>query len=86
MAYEHNIQWVPHGWNTAVGLAADLHMAAAMPVARYVEFLTPSPYMDRIIKEPFKPDAEGMIRIPLDKPGWGIELDTDGMKEFGRTG
>ena len=41
MAYEHNIQWVPHGWNTAIGLAADLHLSAAMPVARYVEYLTP---------------------------------------------
>ena len=27
MAYEHNMQWVPHGWNTAIGLAADLHLA-----------------------------------------------------------
>ena len=35
MAYEHNIQWVPHGWNTAIGLAADLHLSAAMPVARF---------------------------------------------------
>ena len=43
MAYDHNIQWVPHGWNTAIGLAADLQLAAAMPVATYVEFLTPSP-------------------------------------------
>ena len=40
MAYDHNIQWVPHGWNTAIGLAADLHLSAAMPVARYVEYLT----------------------------------------------
>src|SRR5947199_4253257 len=35
MAYEHNIQLVPHGWNTAIGLAADLHLTAALPVARY---------------------------------------------------
>src|SRR3954469_9918246 len=34
MAYEHNVGWVPHGWNTAVGLAPDLHLSAAMPVAR----------------------------------------------------
>src|SRR5262249_6646639 len=27
MAYEHNIQWVPHGWNTAIGLAADLALS-----------------------------------------------------------
>ena len=59
MAYEHNILLVPHGWNTAIGLAADLHLTAAMPVARYVEYLTPSPYIDEIITEPFRPDAEG---------------------------
>ena len=23
-AYESNVRWVPHGWNTAVGLAADV--------------------------------------------------------------
>ncbi len=61
MAYEHNVLWVPHGWNTAIGLAADLHLAAAMPVARYVEYLTPSPYIDELITEPFKPDAEGFL-------------------------
>ena len=43
MAYEHNVQWVPHGWNTAIGLAADLQLSAAMPVAKYVEFLTHHP-------------------------------------------
>ena len=64
MAYEHNVQWVPHGWNTAIGLAADLHLSAAMPVARYVEYLTPSPYLDELITEPFRPDAEGYLTHP----------------------
>jgi hypothetical protein len=58
MAYEHNVQWVPHGWNTASGLAADPHLAAAIPLARYVEYLTPSPYLEEIITEPFRVDAE----------------------------
>src|SRR5499425_1707157 len=70
MAYEHNILLVPHGWNTALGLAADLHLTAALPVARYVEYLTPSPYLDELIAEPFRPDAEGFLTIP-DKPGLG---------------
>jgi L-alanine-DL-glutamate epimerase-like enolase superfamily enzyme len=83
MAYEHNIQWVPHGWNTAIGLAADLHLAAAMPVARYVEFLTPSPYMDELVKVPFRPDAEGFLNIP-DAPGLGIELNREALKKFGK--
>ncbi len=82
MAYEHNIQWVPHGWNTAIGLAADLQLAAAMPVATYVEYLTPSPYIEEIITEPFKVDAEGYLPIP-DKPGLGIELNREALKRFG---
>jgi L-alanine-DL-glutamate epimerase-like enolase superfamily enzyme len=81
MAYEHNVRWVPHGWNTAIGLAADLQHAGAMPVASYVEFLTPSPYIDRLIAEPFRPDAEGYLPI-LDRPGLGVELNRDALKEF----
>ena len=82
MAYEHNVQWVPHGWNTAIGLAADLHLTAALPVARYVEYLTPSPYLEEIITEPFKVDAEGCLPIP-DRPGLGIELNREALKRFG---
>jgi L-alanine-DL-glutamate epimerase-like enolase superfamily enzyme len=82
MAYEHNILWVPHGWNTAIGLAADLHLAAAVPVARYVEYLTPSPYIEEIIIAPFKLDAEGYLPIP-DRPGLGIELNREALKRFG---
>lgn len=81
MAYEHNIQLVPHGWNTALGLATDLHLTAALPVARYVEFLTPSPYIDRLITTPLRPDAEGYLHLPTG-PGLGIALDGDALKEF----
>ncbi len=82
MANEHNILLVPHGWNTAVGLAADLHLTAALPVARYVEFLTPSPYLDELITEPFRPDADGLLRVPT-APGLGIQLNSEAMKQLG---
>jgi D-galactarolactone cycloisomerase len=82
MAYEHNVLYVPHGWNTAVGLAADLQLVAAMPVARYVEYLTPSPYMDELITAPFRPDAEGYLQIPT-TPGLGVELNREALKRFG---
>ncbi len=81
MAHEHNIQFVPHGWNTALGLAADLHLTAALPVARYVEFLTPSPYVDRLVTTPFRPDAEGFLHLPAG-PGLGVELDRAALAEF----
>jgi L-alanine-DL-glutamate epimerase-like enolase superfamily enzyme len=82
MAYDHNVLWVPHGWNTAIGLAADLHLSAAVPVARYVEYLTPCVYLDELITEPFYPDAEGFLNIP-DRPGLGIELNRDALKKYG---
>ena len=80
-AHENGILMVSHGWNTAVGLAADLHLAAAMPVARWVEYITPSPYIEDIIAEPFELDAEGMLRIPT-TPGLGIQLDSDAVNRL----
>src|SRR5207244_11393515 len=70
LAYDHNVQVVPHGWNTAVGLAADLQFSAAIPVARYVEYLTPSPYIDELTTEPFRLDDQGLLTIPS-QPGLG---------------
>ncbi|HZW34080.1 MAG TPA: mandelate racemase/muconate lactonizing enzyme family protein [Isosphaeraceae bacterium] len=81
LAYDHNIQVVPHGWNTAVGLAADLQFSAALPVARFVEYLTPSPYIDELTTEPFRLDDHGLLTIPS-KPGLGIEIDPDKLKRF----
>lgn len=81
MAYDNNVQLVSHGWNTAVGLAADLQLAASLPVARYVEYLTPAPYIDNILVRPFELDSEGYLQIP-DQPGLGIELDRDAMTRY----
>jgi L-alanine-DL-glutamate epimerase-like enolase superfamily enzyme len=81
MCNDHNVLWVPHGWNTAVGLAADLALAAAVPVARWVEYITPSPYIEDIVATPFKLDENGLLDIPTG-PGLGIEIDPDGLAKF----
>jgi D-galactarolactone cycloisomerase len=81
LAYDHNIQVVSHGWNTVVGLAADLQLAAAIPVARYVEYLTPCAYIEELTVEPFVLDDEGFLEIPT-RPGLGIELDHDKLSRF----
>ena len=65
---------VSHGWNTAVGVAADLHLAAAIPVARYVEYLTPAPYIEQIVTKRFQIDREGYLQIPS-----GPGLESTGM-------
>jgi L-alanine-DL-glutamate epimerase-like enolase superfamily enzyme len=81
LAFDHNVQVVPHGWNTAIGLAADLQFSAAIPVARYVEYLTPSAYIDEITTEPFELDDDGLLAIPV-RPGLGVEIDHDKLKRF----
>lgn len=81
MAYDHGIQLVPHGWNTAVGLAADLALVAALPVATYVEYITPSPYIEKILVKPFQLDQDGMLEIPTG-PGLGIELDEEAVRKM----
>ena len=79
-AYDHSILFVPHGWNTAVGLAADLHLAAAVPTARWVEYLTPAPYIEDLVEEPFTLDEEGFLSIP-EGPGLGIRWNPDGIEK-----
>src|SRR5262245_58660907 len=82
MAYDHNIVLVHHSWTTALGLAADLHLTAALPVAHYVEFITPSPYVDELITKPFRPDVDGFLHVP-DSPGLGVQLDPDALQRYG---
>jgi L-alanine-DL-glutamate epimerase-like enolase superfamily enzyme len=84
-AYDHNILLVTHGWNTAIGLAADLHLAAANPTARWVEYITPSPYIEEIITTPFALDNDGLLAIPQDS-GLGIELDREKLRRFTGSG
>jgi len=83
MAYDHGVLLVPHGWNTAVGVAADLALSAAMPVARWVEFQTGVPYIEELLATPFALDADGMLPVPTG-PGLGIELDREAVARFGK--
>ena len=81
MAADNNVLFVPHGWNTAVGLAADLQLVSAFPQTRWVEYLTGSPYIDALVAEPWRLDQDGMLPIP-DAPGLGIRLDPDAVERY----
>ncbi|MSR84632.1 MAG: mandelate racemase/muconate lactonizing enzyme family protein [Candidatus Latescibacteria bacterium] len=82
-AYDHSILFVPHGWNTAVGLAADLQLVAAVPTARWVEYITPAPYIEDLVLDPFNLDAEGLLSIP-DAPGLGVRWNPEGIEKHSR--
>ena len=83
MAEDHGVKFVPHGWNTAVGLAADLHLASAFSGTDLVEYLTGSPFIDEITAGGWRLDADGMLAIPSG-PGLGIELDRDAVARYTR--
>ena len=81
MANAFGIRYIGHGWNTAVGLAADLQLAAAIPSADLVEYIGGSPYIDELTVGGWTLDADGMLAIPA-APGLGIALDRDALRRM----
>jgi L-alanine-DL-glutamate epimerase-like enolase superfamily enzyme len=80
-AQENGVRMIPHGWNTAVGLAADLQLASALPGTDLVEYKTGSPYIDEVAAGGWSLDEDGMLPIP-DAPGLGLELDPDALAKY----
>jgi len=74
-ASQNHIKLIPHGWNTAVGLAADLQLQATMADDKFcmVEFMPHSSITDLLKYNPFALDNEGRITLPTGA-GLGIEL------------
>jgi L-alanine-DL-glutamate epimerase-like enolase superfamily enzyme len=82
-AREHGVRFIPHGWNTAVGLASDLQIASAFPDTDLVEYLTGSPFIDELASGGWRLDSEGMLPIP-DRAGLGIEIDQAALERYSR--
>jgi len=80
VASKNNIDVVPHGWNTAVGLAADLHFQATLGDDEYcmVEFMPHRMITDVLKDNPFALDDEGRITLPTGA-GLGIALNDEFM-------
>lgn len=81
MAIEHGVRFIPHGWNTAVGVAADLQLASAFADTELIEYLYGSPYVDGIVARPWRLDADGLLPIP-DEPGLGLALDPEAVFRY----
>ncbi len=81
LAQEHGVRFIPHGWNTALGLAADLQLASAFAGTDLVEYLVGSSYIDAITAEGWRLDPEGYLPIP-DAPGLAVTIDLDAVAHF----
>jgi D-galactarolactone cycloisomerase len=80
MAQDNGVRFIPHGWNTALGLAADLHLASATRNTDMVEYLTGSPFIDDLVEKKWQLDENGMLAIP-NEPGLGVSLNLDAVEK-----
>jgi D-galactarolactone cycloisomerase len=80
-ADKNNLHLIPHGWNTAVGLAADLQFQATIPDDKYcmVEFRPHKSITSVFTNNPFFLDKEGKITAPTGA-GLGVELNDEFKK------
>ena len=88
MAYAFGIEATPHGYASAVGTAAALHLAASLPYQpspTQPDLLpfeyAPAPF-SRVADLPLLPFDfhDGVIQVPLDRPGLGVEVDREALK------
>ena len=77
-ANENYLHVIPHGWNTAVGLAADLQFQATVVDDKYcmVEFWSDRMITDFLKDNPFLLDDDGKIAVPTG-PGLGVSLNDE---------
>jgi len=78
LANKKGLHVIPHGWNTAVGLAADLQFQATVTDDKYcmVEFWPDRTITDLLQNKPFELDDDGRITVPTG-PGLGVALNDD---------
>jgi len=77
-ATKNNLNVIPHGWNTAVGLAADLQFQATASDDTFcmVEYRPHEIITDLLKHNPFALDDEGKITVPTGA-GLGVELNDE---------
>lgn len=81
MADEFGVRVIPHGWNTAIGLAVDLQLSSAILSADKVEYCTGSAYVDDMSEMPWRLDEDGLLEIPT-QPGIGFSLDPEKVEKY----
>lgn len=84
IARDRGLKIVPHCWKSGVGIAAGAHLAAAVDVCPYIEFLpielSESPLRRELLVEEMQV-RDGRL-IVSDRPGLGIKLNRAALQKF----
>ncbi|MEH6578653.1 MAG: mandelate racemase/muconate lactonizing enzyme family protein [Amphritea sp.] len=82
MAADQGSRLIPHGWNTDLTLAANLHFLSVQSRAEYVEFSTStSPLRWELCSNGPQIDSDGMIGVPQGA-GLGMQLNQQTIDRF----
>jgi len=85
MAAHHKVPVSFHTWGDAVALAASVHLATALENCIVMELdYTYNPLREKLLREPFKL-ANGFL-TPPEKPGLGVELDSEALEIYAFAG
>ncbi|MGB1236849.1 MAG: mandelate racemase/muconate lactonizing enzyme family protein [Pseudomonadales bacterium] len=72
------VRFIPHGYNTDITVATNMHLLCAQPEAEPLEYSTSvSMLRQRLLKDGPRVDSDGKVSLDLSKPGLGFELDWD---------
>ena len=77
LAHAFNLPVAPHAYQLI-----HLHLACATPNLKVVEYLGVSEESDKLFYKGFPEPENGMWSPDPDKPGLGLELDTDAVAEY----
>jgi L-alanine-DL-glutamate epimerase-like enolase superfamily enzyme len=84
LAAARGLKVVPHLWKTGLSIAAAAHLAAVTPQCPFIEYL-PSDFSNSALRNRLTlqtPELiDGELEVP-DRPGLGIEIDQDALREF----
>lgn len=82
VAAAYGVTVSPHSFASGVHLAATLHLMAATPNTRFLEYdVARMSVMDELFVEPLKVEA-GNVRVP-ETPGLGVELSDAVLAKYG---
>ncbi len=79
------IEVVPHGWNTALGVAADVQLVSTLPTRSWVEFNVGNRLVEELPARPFRLDENGCLPVP-DAPGLGVEINREALSRIEKEG
>lgn len=81
LAVKHSVGLSFHTWGDGVALAGSLHLATALEASGVMEFdYTYNPLRAELLSEPL--EVSGGFMCAPEKPGLGVELNREALREF----